>query len=269
MKYKDYYKILEVSPEASAEEVKLAYRRLARRYHPDVSNDYEAEERFKEVAEAYEVLGDPERRAAYDRSGCCRNGQTFRRWDGRLDETAPGSGSLEARDLEASLVITVEEAYHGTERTLSLVGTDEVKVQVPAGVQDGQRLRIAGKGLHGAGGRVGDLYLHISIIAHDLYRIKGKTILLDVPITPWEAALGTTLLIPTPSGRVRVRVSPGSMSGQKLRLPGRGMPGAGGRGDFYARLQIVVPTELGEEEKALYRRLGELSRFDPRAHFPP
>ncbi len=305
MRYKDYYRVLDVPRDASAEDIRRAYRRLARRYHPDVSQEIEAEERFKEINEAHEVLGDPAKRAAYDLLGDYRPGQDFQpppEWDRRFhtggidprdlgdvdisdllsrvfrssrggagDRLRGGRGQWgrrHARDIETSAVLTLEEAYHGVRRSVGIAGADAVEVDIPAGVQDGQRLRIPGMGLMGPAGRAGDLIVHIQIIPHDLYRLKGKTILLDVPITPSEAALGALLKIPTPSGRVRVKVAPGARSGQKLRLPGRGMPSPDGPGDFYAQLKIVLPPELSDEEKALYQRLGEVSGFDPRAHFP-
>lgn len=310
MKAMDYYRILQVPRDASGDEIKQAFRRLARRYHPDVSEEPAAEELFKALSEAYEVLGDLNRRAAYDRSfpprdehegrefapdraargrhssfdfeagavrttGACHretNGTT--RQGGRAhrtEDTAQAQSHFDrvgALDLETSVIVTVEEVCQGTERTLDVAGRGPVRISIPAGVMEGQTLRIAGLGPPGTGGRSGDLYVHIHITPHNLYRIKGKTIVLDLPVTPWEVALGASLRIPTPYGRVRVRVPPGAASGHSLRLRGRGFPTAEGYGDLFVQLKIVLPPEMSEAELALYRRLEALSSFDPRAHFP-
>jgi len=311
MKSRDYYRILEVPPGASGDEIKQAFRRLARRYHPDVSSEPEAEELFKRLNEAYEVLGDRDRRAAYDRSVPGRDeaadGHAFaadwaprgRRasfdfeagaaWttgasdpeenghsrQGRHAHQPGGPAKAQAhfdrvgtQGLETSVIVSVEEVCQGAERTLDIAGRGQVRVAIPAGVVEGQTLRMAGMGPPGPGGRSGDLYIHVHITPHDLYRIKGKTIVLDLPIAPWEAALGVSLKIPTPYGRVRVSVPPGAASGQGLQLRGRGLPAAEGHGDMFVQLKIVLPPEMSEAELALYRSLAELNRFDPRAHFP-
>ncbi len=307
----DYYRILEVPRDASGDEIKQAFRRLARRYHPDVSAEPEAEELFKLLREAYEVLGDSDRRAAYDRSARRRHEQHEDRefaadrarrrrrsafdveagavWTtGASDPEANGPAHLRrhahcaedmakpqshfdrvgAQDLETSVIVTVEEACLGTERTLDVAGRGPVSVAIPAGVTEGQTLRMTGMGPPGPEGRSGDLYVHVHITPHDLYRIKGKTIVLDLPVTPWEAALGVSLKIPTPYGRVRVRVPPGAASGQSLRLRGRGLPAAKGSGDLFVQIKIVLPPEMSEAELALFRQLAALDSFDPRAHFP-
>ena len=302
MKYKDYYKILGVERGASADEIKKAYRKLARKYHPDVSKETEAEERFKEVNEANDVLSDPEKRAAYDQLGYYQSGQEFRPppgWAGGFSGADMGGmdfgdmfaqmfggmggqggfggahgfrGASKGRDIEASLSITLEEAFHGCERSLNLTSPGQaartINVRIPAGALPGKRLRVTGKGGQSAHGPAGDLYLTIEVATHGRYRLEDKDIVLETPITPWEAALGTNITVPTMTGPVRLKVPAGARSGQKLRLAGKGMPSAKGAGNFYVLLQIVLPSELSEEEKQLYEQLRALSKFDPRPQFP-
>ncbi len=294
MKYKDYYQILGVARDASKEDIKKAYRRLARKFHPDVSKETGAEEKFKDVNEANEVLGDTEKRAAYDQLGSYRPGQDFRPppgWGGAGGATDfsdlfsqlfggrkssgrghAGAGMPPGQDVEASLTLTLEEAFHGVEKHLSLSadqGTRDVKLRVPPGALPGKRLRVPGKGQRSPyGGGAGNLYLVIQIAPHPRYRLEGQDICLDTPISPWEAALGTAITVPTLNGNVRVKVPAGSRSGQKLRLPGRGMPGTEGAGNFIVQLQVVLPTSLSDAERALYEQLSRLSDFDPRPDFP-
>jgi len=305
MKYKDYYQSLGVARDASKEDIKKAYRRLARKYHPDVSKEAGAEEKFKEVNEANEVLSDPEKRAAYDQLGTSyRPGQDFRPppgWAGsaaggdfagadfsdifsqlfgarkqaggsRRHGFQSGGAAPGGEDVEASLTLTLEEAYHGVEKHLSLSaqdGTRDVKLRVPAGALPGKRLRVSGKGQRSPyGGAAGDLYLVIQIAPNARYRLDNKDIYLDTPIAPWEAALGTAITVPTLNGNVRVKVPAGTRSGQKLRLSGRGMPVTGGAGDFYVQLQVVLPATLSDAERALYEQLAKLADFDPRPDFP-
>ncbi len=299
MKYKDYYQILGVARDAGKEDIKKAYRRLARKYHPDVSKEVAAEEKFKEINEANEVLSDAEKRAAYDQLGSSyRPGQDFRPPPGWGDgdfsgndfsdlfsqmfggrKQAGGSrrhgfhgGAVPGQDVEAGLTLTLEEAFHGVEKHLSLSardGTRDVKLRVPAGALSGKRLRVPGKGQRSPyGGPAGDLYLVIQLSPHARYRLEGRDIYLDMPITPWEAALGTAITAPTLNGNVRVKVPAGSRSGQKLRLSGRGMPATGGAGDFYVQLQIVLSGTLSDAERALYEQLAKLSEFDPRPDYP-
>ena len=298
MKYKDYYRILDVARNASADEIKKAYRRLARKYHPDVSKEAGAEERFKEVNEANEVLSDPDKRAAYDQLGFHRPGQTFRpppEWGERFGgarggaefagmdfsdlfsqlfggaggQGAHGRSTPKGRDVEASIILTLEEAYQGTEKEVHVPGSGNVRFRVPPGALPGKRLRLAGKGQASSyGGPRGDVFLHIEIAPHRLYRLEGKDIHLDTPIAPWEAALGATLLVPTLAGDVRLKVPAGTRGGQKLRLTGKGMPSPKGNGDFFVNLQVAVPGNLTEDEKELYARLAAISDFDPRPGFP-
>jgi len=312
VEYKDYYRVLGVERSAGQEDIKKAYRRLARKFHPDVSKEANAEERFKEVAEAYEVLKDPKKRAAYDQLGTWQPGQEFRPppdWDqqfrkfqfdlggrdggdfsdffselfgmGRGAAARGGRFAMRGQDLEASVELSLEEALHGREAQLQLALMEldaqgharrvprSVGVRIPKGATDGQRLRVPGKGGKGAGGAPdGDLYLSIRLKPHPLFRPAGHDLYLELPVTPWEAALGATVDVPTLEGRARVKVPAGSRSGQKLRLSGKGLPRPrGSAGDLYCLLQIATPGSLSERERALYEELARISRFNPRDHF--
>jgi curved DNA-binding protein len=301
MKYKDYYKILGVSREASDDEIKKAYRKLARKYHPDVSQEANAKEKFQEVSEAYETLRDKEKRAAYDSLGSFRPGQDFRPppdWFdrfggggraedlhgidlgelfesmgifGRAQRRAGGFGrknSFPGEDYEVPVRLTLEEAARGTERTVQLDGK-AFTARIPRGASDGLRLRLRGKGGPGMnGGPPGDLYLQIALEPHPLYRVSGHDIDIDVPLAPWEAALGAEVEVPTLEGRVKMKVPPGAKTGQKMRLAGKGLPKpGGGAGDLYVVLGVAVPASLTEREKQLYEELRKTSRFNPRARF--
>jgi curved DNA-binding protein len=307
MKYKDYYQILGVPRSASLDEIKKAYRRLARKYHPDVSKETGAEEKFKDVNEANDVLSDKEKRAAYDQLGHYQPGQDFRPppgWGGRgggaefsgMDfsdlfaqmygggmggagmhgDRSHGfgrQGAPRGQDVEANIVLTLEEAFHGVEKQIHLSGARDgmgnVRFRVPAGALPGKRLRLAGKGQASSyGGASGDLYLHIQIAPHARYRLESKDIYLDTPITPWEAGLGTSLLVPTLTGNVRLKIPLGARSGQKLRISGRGMPEKGGAGDFYVQLQMVLPSELSEQAQDLLKQLASTCAYEPRPDFP-
>ena len=301
MKYKDYYKILGVARGASEDEIKKAYRKLARKYHPDVSKEANAKEKFQEVSEAYETLRDKEKRAAYDSLGSHRPGQDFRPppdWfdrfgSGRSEDLrdvdlsdlfesmgifgrAQGRGfrpggrnmAFPGEDFEVAVHLSLEEAFRGTEREFRL-DSRTIHARIPRGATDGQRLRLRGKGGPGVnGGPPGDLYLHIALDPHPLYRVSGHDLDIEVPVAPWEAALGTEIEIPTLEGRVSMKVPPGSKGGQKFRLAGKGLARPnGGAGDLYAVLNIVVPGTLSEREKKLYEELREASRFNPRSRF--
>lgn len=301
MKYKDYYKALGVARDAGADEIKKAYRRLARKFHPDVSKEANAEERFKDVSEAYEVLSDEKKRAAYDQLGSHPGGQEFRPppdWGSRFGQRGfsqsdlggmdlgdifsqmfgggMGAGRagprMRGRDVEAKVRISLEDAYAGAERNLHLAAPGQpprmVKVRIPAGALPGRRLRVKGKGEASMHGESGDLLLEIEIEPHPLFQLEGKDIYLDLPVTPWEAVLGASVTVPTLSGNIRMRIPAGGKNGQKHRLPGRGMPEKDGKGDFYVVIRIAMPTEVSDEERALYERLAGLSRFDPRPNFP-
>jgi curved DNA-binding protein len=303
MKYKDYYKILGVARGAGDDEIKKAYRKLARKYHPDVSKEANAKERFQEVSEAYETLRDKEKRAAYDSLGSgYRQGQDFRPppdWFdrfggggkaedlhgvdlgelfesmglfGRAQRRSGGFGRRAAfpgEDYEVPVRLTLEEAYRGTERTVQLDGRG-FTARIPKGATDGQRLRLRGKGGPGMnGGPAGDLYLQIALEPHPLFRASGHDLDIDVPLAPWEAALGAEVEVPTLEGRVTMKVPPGSRAGQKLRLGGKGLPKpGGGAGDLYAILGVAVPGTLTEAERNLFEELKKTSRFNPRLRFP-
>jgi curved DNA-binding protein len=300
MKYKDYYKTLGVERGASDDDIKKAYRKLARKYHPDVSKELNAKEKFQEVAEAYETLRDKEKRAAYDSLGSYRPGQDFRPPPDWFDRF--GSGQTEdlhdvdlsdlfeqmgifgrargrrggfgrnmpipGEDYELPVRISVEEAASGTERQLALNDTT-ITARIPKGASDGQRLRLRGKGGTGTnGGPAGDLYLLIVLEPHPLYKVRGHDLEIEVPLAPWEAALGAQVEIPTLDGRVTMKVPPGSNGGQKLRLGGKGLPKPdGGAGDLYAALDIVVPSTLSDAERKLFEDLRSVSKFDPRRRF--
>lgn len=309
MEYKDYYKLLGVARHATADEIKTAYRRLARKYHPDVSKEPGAEARFKEVAEAYEVLKDPQRRSMYDRLGNnWRAGQDFRPppgWQQARDNSSEGifsdffeslfggnrgsqrrGGSVFDRverrsrkpaDQHRTLTISLEDAYRGTTRQITVHAPSPaagnaapqartLRVKVPAGVQPGQQIRLAGQGAPGAGGSRGDIYLTIEIAPHPLFRLDGRDVQLELPIAPWEAALGATVQAPTLGGPVELTIPAGSQSGRRLRLRGRGLPGTP-PGDHYIVLKIVTPPASNAKLRGLYDQLRNHSRFDPRADF--
>jgi curved DNA-binding protein len=301
MKYKDYYKILGVERGASDDDIKKAYRRLARKYHPDVSKEANAKEKFQEVSEAYETLRDKEKRAAYDSLGSgFRPGQDFRPppvWFdrfgagrqedlrdidlsdlfesmgifGRAAGRRGGFGRnvpIPGEDYEMPVRITLEEAARGTERRLQLDGAI-ITARIPKGATDGQRLRLRGKGGAGMnGGAAGDLYLQIALEPHALFRARGHDLEVEVPIAPWEAALGAEVEVPTLEGRLTMKVPPGSKGGQKLRLAGKGLPKPGaGAGDLYAALEVVVPATLTDAEKKLNEELRAVSKFNPRSRF--
>src|SRR5690349_5143611 len=303
MKYKDYYKTLGVERTASDDAVKKAYRKLARKYHPDVSKEKNAEEQFKEVQEAYEVLKDADKRKAYDQMGFYQPGQDFNPppgWDqqfrseqfqdlGDIDlfDLLSGLGGgfrgaragggrnfrMPGQDYEVTAHLSIEEAARGTELEIPIAATEmteggqlrrttrTVKVRIPKGAADGQRMRVPGKGGPGHGGSPdGDLYVDIHLRPHDLFRVDGHDLYLEVPVAPWEAALGAEVQVPTLDGRITVKVPPGSRAGQKLRVRGKGLPKPGGaEGDLYAVLQVVTPSVLSEREKQLYRELQAAS----------
>jgi curved DNA-binding protein len=313
VEYKDYYKIMGLSRDATQNEIKRAYHKLARKYHPDVSKEADAEERFKEVGEAYEVLKDPEKRAAYDQLGTdWKSGQEFRPppdWSPGFDfhgggftdadaaqfsdffETLFGRGDISggfgrrtyrefhARgdDTYAKVLIDLEDAYQGATRTLTLTQTEygasgqpQVKertlnVHIPKGVHQGQHIRLSRQGGKGIGqGEPGDLYLEIEFKPHPLYHVENRDVYLELPVAPWEAALGAMVKVPTPSGTVDLKIPSGSNANRKLRLKGRGIP-AKLPGDLYVQLQIALPPADNESAKAAYKQFEQALRFNPRA----
>ncbi len=328
MEFKDYYTIMGVSEDAAQDEIRRAYRKLARKYHPDVSKEADAETRFKELGEAYEALKDPEKRATYDqlRKGGWQAGQEFHPppgWDTGFEfsgsgrrNSGPGAASFSdffeslfgagspfgstgpavhrpghrqgnnfaqrGEDHHAKLPIRLEEAYRGSERTVTLqvpvvdarghVTTQphSLKVKIPAGVSEGQQIRLTRQGAPGRGrGEPGDLYLTLVFEPHPLFHADDRDIYLTLPITPWEAALGAKVAVPTLGGAVDMKVSAGAQSGQKLRLKGRGLPArSGGQatvGDQYVVLQIRTPRADTDAQKKLYEDMAHAMSFNPRA----
>jgi curved DNA-binding protein len=313
MANQDFYQVLGVPRNADQDEIQRAYRKLARTYHPDVNSDPAAEDRFKEISEAYDVLSDPQTRRRYDafgpdfrqvpedvdpdewrrRRAGAGAGQTrggfqsggFGRGDGfsasgdiDLEELLGGIfsgragrrwGPIPGADQEAELEVTVEEAYRGTRRTVTLTGDGtgrSFEVTVPAGVTDGQRIRLAGQGGRGSdGARNGDLYLIVRIAPHPRYRLDGRDLYVELRLAPWEAALGTSVALDTPGGEVKVKVPGGTSSGRRIRLAGRGLSNPKGKaGDLYAEVRIMVPPRLSRAERRLFEQLAAESSFDPR-----
>ncbi len=316
MEYKDYYKTLGVSRDATPDQVKKAYRQLARKYHPDVSKEANAEEKFKAVQEAYEVLKDTKKREAYDQLGSqWQSGQEFRpppNWQG-FDFRSGGFGGEEnlggfsdffesifggqggrprqsgfhhqrpfkqrGRDEHAKIAIPLEEAFRGGDKTIHLQvpemdahghvhhKTRTLKIKIPQGVTSGQQMRLANQGSPGIGqGASGDLYLEINIEPHKLYTLQGHDVYLTLPITPWEAALGAKIKVPTLGGSVDLKIAEGSQAGQKLRLKGRGLSAKPTPGDQYVMLQIVTPPAKTEADRALYEKMAKDIPFNPREH---
>lgn len=321
VKYQDYYEILGVPRDAPQDKIQSAYRKLARKYHPDLNKEKSAEEKFKQIGEAYEVLGDPQKRKKYDRLG--RNWQTGDEfspppgWES-AGQTKRGPGGFrfesfgggfsdffeslfggfgreraheqeeydspfahlfnqKGLDHEAELTIPLEDAYNGARRSITLQTTvnegpgtgktvnKTLEVTIPKGVNEGKRLRLAGQGGNGTGGKHGDLYLTIHIAPHPKFRVTGSDIEVDVPITPWEAALGAQITVPLVDGSARVTIPAGIRSGKKIRVKGKGLGGrASEKGDLYAIVQIVVPPALSAKERALFKELASVSEFKPR-----
>jgi curved DNA-binding protein len=297
MEYIDYYKILGVSRDASQPEIKKSYRRLAHKFHPDISKESNAEQRFKEIGEAYEVLKDPEKRVSYDQLGeDWKNGQKFHAppgWNSQSgfgQQSAAGSGFSDffesifsgggfgpgpggrpgphpnmrgkGADQNTSVHISLSQAYRGDEITVRLSNKKTLKVRIPKGVGDGQKIRLSGQGSDGLGAP-GDLYIEVNIKPHPLYRLDGKDIELRLPITPWEAALGAKVTAPLLSGKIQLTVPEGSTSGKRMRLKGKGMPGKPD-GDFYVVLEVAVPPAKGDVQREMYEQMEKLFEFNPR-----
>ena len=313
MDFKDYYKVMGVKRDASQDDVKRAYRKLARKFHPDVSKESDAEARFKELGEAYAVLKDPEKRAAYDELGAnWQTGQEFRPppdWGAGFEFSGSGFDGGDANaysdffeslfgqrtgaqhdagtrrgfhargeDHHAKVLVDIEDAYNGAARTISLrtpeldksghvVTKDRaLSVKIPQGVTQGQRIRLQGQGAPGfGGGNAGDLYLEIDFRPHRLYSHDGRDVYLKLPVTPWEAALGATVKVPTPTGSVDLKLPAGTSNGQKLRLKGRGIPG-NPPGNFYVTAEFTLPPANSEPAKELYRKMQQEMSYNPREH---
>jgi curved DNA-binding protein len=317
LEYKDYYHILGVAKDASQDDIKRAYRKLARKYHPDVSKEADAEVRFKELGEAYEVLKDPEKRQAYDQLGNnWQAGQSgfnpppnwnqnqdfgfngggytsnesdfsdffeslFGRRAGRAGANA-GSGrtrAMRGEDSHARISIDLADAYTGATRSLTLRTTEydangqpynvdkTLNVKIPKGIKAGQSIRLQGQGNPSfGGGEAGDLYLEVAFNEHSLYQVEGRDVSIELPIAPWESALGAKITVPTPVGSVELKVPVGASSGKRMRLKGRGIPGKEA-GDFYVTLEIVMPPTVSDTEKSLYESLQKAAgNFNPRGN---
>ena len=315
-KYQDYYKMFGLERNATAKDIKKAYRKLARKYHPDINKEKTAEENFKKVAEAYEVLKDPEKRRLYDQLGDeWKNGQDFKpppEWkhqhfdtasdqgefnnskgfsdffeaffrantgqQGRSNDFAHGRWNLRGQDHEAKIDISLEEAYSGATKGISLQSfeidaegqvtpvTRDYQVKIPKGINDGTRIRMTGKGGPGVNsGPPGDLYLKVNFIPHPRFKAIGHNLNMDVPITPWEAALGSTVIVRLLDGEIHLKIPPGIQSGKKMRIKGKGMPiKMNGHGDLYACISIVMPQTLTPKQMALFAELSKISDFNPR-----
>ena len=271
MKFKDYYATLGVKREATAEEVKTAYRRLARKFHPDVSKEDNAEAMFKEVAEAYETLKDPEKRAAYDQLGSHPPGQEFRPppdWGRQFTDGQGGFDDIDLSDLFAGLAGHRQRRGPGRPADLPLAGSDYETVvrisfeQAFHGTEVDLELSVL------EWGPDGDLYLDIAVAEHPLYRVSGNDLYIDLPLAPWEAVLGSSVELPTPTDIVALKVPAGTRAGQRLRLKGRGLKRSGtAAGHMYAVVRIEVPSIVDDQQKLLYTQLAETSNFAPRAHF--
>ncbi|MAB25110.1 curved DNA-binding protein [Pseudomonas neustonica] len=306
MDFKDYYSVLGVDRQADDKAIKTAYRKLARQYHPDVSKHPEAEEKFKEVAEAYEVLHDANKRAEYD--DLCQAREQRQRYQGNADAGYGGGGQSDAdfadffssmfggaggggfgrgaadpfarkgQDVEIELPVFLEETLAEISKPVSfnLQYVDErgqpqvlqksLKVKIPAGVADGERIRLKGQGSPGMGqAPAGDLYLHIRLVPHPMFDVEGRNLILTVPLAPWEAALGAKVTVPTLSGKIQLTIKPNSQSGQRLRIKGKGLTGKQGSGDLFAVLKVVMPQQHNERMQQLWTELAEQAAFDPRA----
>jgi curved DNA-binding protein len=306
MEFKDYYAILGVERGVSDEDLRRAYRKLARQFHPDVSKEPNAEARMRDINEAYDVLRDPAKRAAYDdlAAGVSAGGE-FRPppgWDRGFEFSTAGAGEdadfseffsslfggagrrrsrgfrSRGEDHHATIEVDLEDALNGATREISLrsmkmdgygrprLQERKLSVRIPAGIREGQRIRLAGQGMAGqSGGPPGDLYLEVKLKPHRLYRVDGRDLSLTLPVAPWEAALGATVTAPTPAGPVEVAIPAGSRNGGKLRLRGRGMPG-NPPGDLYLELEVVLPPADTPEARDAYRNLQKQAPFDPRAN---
>ena len=324
VQYKDYYEILGVPRGANDSEIKKAFRKLAREYHPYVARDKKkAEEKFKELNEAYEVLSDPEKRRKYDQLGAnWKSGAEFRPppgWEGfgggqtfhgrgqggdefefrfggtgfsdffeqlfgstggrrggfgRFSNIEEPEMAERGRDIEGDIMVTLDEAMHGSVRPVNVrhtvgrsVKTETHQVKIPPGVTEGQRLRIAGRGEAGSGGgTAGDLFLRVRLAKHPDFEVEGHNLVYEADLAPWEAVLGTNLSVPALDGRVNIKIPPGTQNGQKLRVRGRGLPDrSGGRGDLMVVTKVVAPAKISDAEKKLWEQLARESKFNPRA----
>lgn len=292
---KDYYKIMGISQDATEKDIKLAYRRLARKYHPDLSKETNAEERFKEMGEAYEVLKDPVKRAEYDQylkyGASNTRSESQSAWNTEHSGPYQSQGTqfnddffeslfghsryqqqpMTGQDYQGKINISLEEAFKGTVKSIQVpVGQGSqttlqtLKVKVPAGIKSGQQIRLTGQGAPGIhGGSRGDIYLTVQVDKHSIFDVMDNDIYLTLPITPWEAALGATVTVPTLAGRIDLKIPSGSQGGQKLRLKNRGLPGSN-PGDQYVLLKIITPPATTQAATDLYKKMAEVMPFNPR-----
>ena len=312
MEFKDYYEVMGLARDATQDEIKRAYRKLARKYHPDVSDDADAEARFKEVGEAYEALKDPEKRAAYDQLGAnWKEGQDFRPppgWDEGFEFSGDGAGGpsgeqfsdffetlfrqgqargdghtgyrefhMHGEDRRARISVDLRDSYTGATRSITLHAPEftedgrivtrdrTLHVKIPKGIRDGQQIRLTGQGGPGIGkGKTGDLFLEVELRPGNRYRVDDIDVYLNLPVAPWEAALGATVTVPLLSGNVDLKIPAGSNQGSKLRLKGKGIP-AKQPGNLYVVLDVTLPPADSDEAKALYEKMSKEMAFDPRA----
>lgn len=317
MEFKDYYDILGIKPDADAKAVKAAYRRLARKYHPDVSKEPNAERQFKDVAEAYEVLGEATKRAEYDQlRQYGHKGQAFTPppgWnstatganfsDGDFSEffsslfgnrfqQTPGGGrrprthfdgeaqmfAQRGQDVEIELPLLLEDMLKDTPKTIEFTLADNsgrgpgqtktLKIKIPKGAVDGERIRLKRQGGTGSGNApAGDVYLRVKLVPHPLFDVSGHDLTITLPVAPWEAALGATVKVPTLDGRISLSIAPAAQTGQRLRVKGKGLPGKHGHGDLYVQLKVVMPKQVDAASKQLWQELAAKSAFDPRSGF--
>jgi curved DNA-binding protein len=290
---KDYYKIMGVAPDASAQDIKSAYRKLARKYHPDISKESNAEEHFKEMGEAYEILKDKEKRAEYDQylknrefqqnaHSSANEQRTYHDYNngGQFDsdffESLFGHSRNQQRPMsgqnyQGKINISLQEAFQGTTTSIQIPATEgeknktqTLKVKIPAGVKSGQQIRLAGQGAPGVhGGLRGDILLTVEVMKHPLFEVLDNDIYLTLPITPWEAALGATVTVPTLMGKIDLKIPQGSQGGQKLRIKNRGLAGTN-PGSQYVLLKIIAPPATSDAAKELYKKMAETMPFNPR-----
>jgi curved DNA-binding protein len=313
LEFKDYYEVMGLARDATQDEIRRAYRKLARKYHPDVSDDADAEARFKEVGEAYEALKDPEKRAAYDQLGAnWKEGQDFRPppgWDEGFEFSGDGAGGasgeqfsdffetlfrqsqtrggghtghrefhMHGEDRRARISVDLRDSYTGATRSITLHAPEltedgrvvtrdrTLHVKIPKGIRDGQQIRLAGQGGPGIGkGKTGDLFLEVELRPGNRYRVDDIDVYLNLPVAPWEAALGATVTVPLLSGNVDLKIPAGSNQGSKLRLKGKGIP-AKQPGNLYVVLDVTLPPADNDEAKALYEKMSKEMAFDPRAN---
>ena len=281
----DYYKILDVSKTADKATIKTAYRKQARKYHPDVSKEKDAEDQFKLIGEAYETLKDPEKRQQYDEYGSDwkdraqgqsggfsggGNPQDFSDIFSSFFQGGGGGGNVrrKGQDIQTQLTVDLEDIFEGTSKTVTLNNTDgtpkTLNIKIPKGIQSGKKIRLNGQGQQGMAG-AGDLIIEINIRPHTLYKVEGANLSLELPLTPWEAALGTQITVPTPQGKVNLKIAENSQSGRKIRLKGRGIASAQIKGDLFVIIKVILPDTSIPSAKALYEEMHQKIDFNPRS----